>query len=400
MDKKKEKLLRVIKFGEVNLPTFSENKSKGWVNFGKDNLYPEYVINLKRTSPKHAAILKRKADMTAAKGFIETALNKEFIKNSFSKDSLDAIAFKAAYDLCLHNAFALQITWSIDKTSIAKIEYIDFRKVRVTTETLPQEKKGDLFKPSDIEYYWYSDNWKETNKCVPQLIQGFSKKYRGQIVNDIQQGSSTQLYVYMAYEPGCDFYTLPEYIAGESYIALDAEVAQYHLQNVKQGFSPSYIINFNTIPTDEEMDVIYKDLEKQYAGSANAGKVILTFSDGKERAPEINKIDLNASDERYRDLHEQIKENIFTIHSCSEALLGISTPGKLGGTQELVNSYTIFKEEVIAPKQKAIEEAFNKFAEINGAGEMKLEDYNPFKNLIEAVAPQNTNPNIIPDNNG
>ena len=385
--------MRILKLGEVNLPAFSENKSKGFISWGKDNNYPNYIINLKRTSPKHAAILKRKADMTASKGFIETTLNKEFIKNSFSKDSLDTVAFKAAFDLCLHNAFAIQVTWSIDKTSISKIEYIDISKIRVTTESLPQEKNSDFFKACDLEYFWYSDNWKDS-KCIPQLVQEFSTKYRGQIVNESIQGSSTQIFCYFGYEPGCDFYTLPEYIAGESYIALDAEIGQFHLQNVKNGFAPSYMINFNTIPTDEEMDAIYKDLEKQYAGSKNAGKVILTFSDGKERAPEINKIDLNASDERFRDLSDQIKENIFLIHSCSETILGGSTEGKLGGTQELINSYTIFIDEVIAPKQKVIEDFFNKCADINGAGEMKLEDYNPFKNVIDSVNPNNKNPNL------
>ena len=394
MSDKKTQKLKVFKFGEVNIPIFEENKSKGWINYGKDNLYPEYLVKLKRTSPKHSAILKRKADMTAGKGWIETALNKEFIANTFG-ESLDRVAYKAAYDLAIYGGFALHVTWSIDKTQIAKVEYCDFRKIRVSAEYLPIEKKdASFFKPQDIEYFWYSDDWSKTNKCIPQLIQGFSTKYRGQMSNDAQQGSSSQLYYFTEYEPGCDWYTLPDYIAGESYIALDGEIAQFHLQNVKNGFAPSYIMNFNTIPTDEEMDAIYRDLEKQYAGTANAGKVILTFSDGKERAPEIQKIDLNASDERYRDLHEQIKENIFITHSCSEAILGSSTPGKLGGTQELINSYTIFKEEVIAPKQKNIEECFNKLASINGAGEMKLNDYNPFVNIINSIAPQNTNPNI------
>lgn len=321
--------------------------------------------------------------MTAGKGWVETALNKTFIDNKFSKDSLDIIAYKSAYDLMIYGGFAVNVIWSIDKTSIAKIEYVDFRKVRISTEYLPQEKTGAIFKPMDLEYYWYCDDWSNTRKNTPQLIQGFSEKYRGQMVEDIAQGSPNQLYYFLEYEPGCDYYTLPDYISGVDYIELDGEIGQYHLQNVKNGFAPSFIINFSSIPTEEEMDSLYKDLEKQYAGTANAGKVILTFSDGKERAPEITKIDLNASDERFKSLHEQIKENIFIVHSCSEAILGISTPGKLGGTQEVINSYTIFKNEVIQPKQRNIEYVFNKFSSINSAGEMKLQDYNPFAGLLE-----------------
>ena len=127
MSDKKTQKLKVFKFGEVNLPIFEENKSKGWINYGKDNLYPEYLVKLKRTSPKHSAMQKRKADMTAGKGWIETALNKEFIANTFG-ESLDRVAYKAAYDLAIYGGFALHVTWSIDKTQIAKVEYCDFRK--------------------------------------------------------------------------------------------------------------------------------------------------------------------------------------------------------------------------------------------------------------------------------
>lgn len=393
MKDNKQKLLRVLQFGEVNLPIFSENNSKGWIDYGKDNLYGNYLIKLARTSNKHGAILKRKVDMTASKGFIETALNKEFIENP-NGENLDIIAFKCAYDLMIYGGYAINVIWSIDKTKIAKIEYVDFKNIRVSTKVLPQEKKGDIYKPTDMQYFWYSDDWSNLRKCAPQLVQGYSEKYRGQMQNEIIQGSPNQLFYFTEYMPGCDYYTLPDYIPGESYIALDSEVAQFHLQNVKQGFAPSYLVNFNTIPTDEEMDTIVRDMEKQYAGSANAGKVIFTFSDGKERAPTIEKIDMNASDERFRDLEEQITKNIFISHSCGEILLGGTTPGKLGGTQELINGYTIFKEEVIAPKQKEIEYAFNKFAKVNGVGEMKLEDYNPFKGIIQdTVKPINTQAN-------
>jgi hypothetical protein len=385
---KEKKILKIFNFGELTLPKFKEEVSKGWVTYGDKNLYPEYLVSLKRKSPKHGAILKRKADMIAGKGFIVNKFNEEFIDNSYCKYNLDEVAYMCAYDLVIYGGFALNVVWSIDKTQIAKIEYVDFRKVRISTEVLPQEKKGEFFKPADIEYFWYSDNWSNVNKYEPELIQGFSKKYRGQMQGDMVMGSPNQLMYVLEYEPGCDYYTLPDYIAAVDYIELDGEIAQFHLQNVKNGFAPSYIINFNSIPTEDEMDQLYRDMERQYAGTANAGKVILTFSDGKERAPEITKIDLNDSDERYRDLAEQIKENIFIAHSCSEAILGVSTPGKLGGTQEVINSYTIFKEEVIAPKQKKIEDAFNKLASINNIPDLELEDYNPFENLIMDVAPE------------
>jgi hypothetical protein len=50
-----------INFAESKIPIFKENKSKGFLTYGEDNAYPQMLINLYNSSPKHGAIVTQKA---------------------------------------------------------------------------------------------------------------------------------------------------------------------------------------------------------------------------------------------------------------------------------------------------------------------------------------------------
>ena len=57
-----------INFHDNVLPVFKENKAKGYVTFGADNLYPDFLIELFNKSPKHNAIVSSKASYVAGVG--------------------------------------------------------------------------------------------------------------------------------------------------------------------------------------------------------------------------------------------------------------------------------------------------------------------------------------------
>ena len=62
---------QVFKFerGQANIPRPIEkiNYSTKWVNFGENNLYPEFLIELYKISPLHSAIMNKKFDMAIGK---------------------------------------------------------------------------------------------------------------------------------------------------------------------------------------------------------------------------------------------------------------------------------------------------------------------------------------------
>jgi len=241
---------------------------------------------------------------------------------------------------------------------------------------------------------WYTLNKeraKERQKeYEAKLYQGFSSIYNGRLdANGVAAGSPNQLLVAKEYSKGSDWYAFPDYIQGLDYIQLDTDIIQYHSSSVKNGFSPSYIINFNTIPTEEEMVQAKKDLEKQYAGASNAGKIIMTFSDGKDRAPEMHKIETLDSDQRFIDLLALVSDGTFIAHQTPSALLSDKKAGQLGNVQEMRNAYAIWKEDYISSKQKMIERVLNKLAKYNGVVEkIEFVDYNVFAKLDAEAAKQ------------
>jgi hypothetical protein len=54
---------------ETDLPVIKEVRNKDWVEYGYDNLYPQYLQQLFNTSPTHQAIVKTKSLMIVGDGY-------------------------------------------------------------------------------------------------------------------------------------------------------------------------------------------------------------------------------------------------------------------------------------------------------------------------------------------
>jgi hypothetical protein len=360
--------MKVIEFAQVNIPVFSEVASRGrdWIDYGADNFYPTYLSNLKHSSAKHGAILNTKAQMTAGEGFITEANQVliDFLANKSGEEKINKIVKKVAVDLNIYGGFSLNVIWSKDREKIAQIEYLDFSKVRLAKKEKITDKTttADELRIKELDYYYVSPDWANYRRPenTPKKYQGFSAVYN--------KDEASQIYYTIIEEAGVDFYTLPDYIGAQKWINLDALIADFHLSSVENGFHPGLIINFATgIPTEEEMDDIYQKLQAKYAGSSNANKIILTWSNGAEQAPTITPISLNDTDERFKAITEVVDNNIFAGHGVTSPMLfGIREAGQLGGRNELREAYMIYLGREIRPKQIVIEDAFTQFTTING----------------------------------
>jgi hypothetical protein len=364
-----KKYFESFNFASVDIPTPSETISngRGWVSFGDDNLYPQFLISLSNRSSLHSSILKQKSMLIGGQGWSKLGLSAEalsFLKNVYNQDDLDQIVFKIAMDMELYGGFYLNIVWSKDRSRIAEINYVDPSKIRIAVSDRPE-------KYPQQENYWFCDDWNLSYKHQPVLYSGFSTSNKKEL--------SQILYV-KEYRPGTEFYARPEYEAGIRWIELEWEISNFHLNNVKNGFHPSMLINFPIgQPSSEESFEIVRRLKNQYSGSDMAGNVMVTFSDSKDTAATFEPINLNASDERFIMLNEQVREGILKAHRVTNpGLFGIETPGKLGSRNELLESLEIFTQQYVIPKQRIIEKTFNWLRKINGINdELRLNVYKP-----------------------
>lgn len=351
----------------IEAPEFKEVNNKDYILYGEGNDYPTILKDMMNQSAKHNSILVKKSNMTAGKGWdTQTPEQKKFVQNINGSETLTQIAYKNAYDLTLYGGFCSLVTWSKDRKSIARIQYMDWANVRRVKE-LDDDSEVAKKQAEGIEFFLVSSDWSQERKerYKPKLVQGFSTEYNEE---------ATQLVWVPMYRPGTqDTYPLPDYQAASTYIALDTEVSSWHLNNVKNGFAPSMMINMVGVPSDEEMKQFQRKLEGQYAGSGNAGRIMLTVSEDAEQVPVITPLTLNDSDERYKDLENQIMENIIIGHRASFPAVGMQTAGKLGTSNEILEAELQFQKNVIDNYQFLIEETYNRIMNFNNVeGEIKL----------------------------
>jgi hypothetical protein len=164
------------------------------------------------------------------------------------------------------------------------------------------------------------------------------------------------------YQPGLTYYPIPDWSAGQRSIEIDIEIKNFHMNNLRQGMVPSLWINYNNgIPGEDEQRILVRALESQYGGTDNAGQAIVSFNESKEQSPDIVQIPRNDHDSYYQSLYEDISRSILSSHRVSSAeLFGISTPGKLGSRNEIIDHSEYFRKMVIMPMQDEILPVFNK----------------------------------------
>ena len=346
--------IKIMNFAkDQELPVFKESRNGLWIEYGDNNLYPQYLLDVYHNkSNKHKAIINKKVMMTTGNG-IQDALTpelKSFLTNTWSSYDVEELAIKINYDLEIYGGFSLQVRWNIDATKVVALDYIPFQKVRLSTN----DEKVLISKD------W---NYVRKNENKPEEYQKFNPK--------MAHKYPTQIFHYLTDTVGQEYYPIPYYSSTLNWIELDWEISNFHLSSVRNGFMPGFILNFATgIPTAEEMEMAYREFERKYTGSENAGKFILTFSEGADGKPELMPIPLNDSDERFIMLHKEMKEEIFVGHSVTSPMLfGIRTEGQLGGKDELLEALAIFQSTYIRYKQELIAKQLNKIAKFAGVTE-------------------------------
>ena len=336
-----------INLETTTAPIIQEVRGRDYIEYGTEdwrNLYPQFLIDLYYNSSTHAAIINATSEMIAGEDLIctdeETNLDafvklKKFMRNANSKESLHQLIKKVSFDFKLQGAYAIHVVWNRERTEIAEIYHVPVERVRA----------GRPNEFGKVDTYFISADWANTRTNKPYPIAAFDTKDRT---------SASQLIYTGAYSPNMDVYHTPDYIAANNWALVDQRVAEFHLNNIENGFSGSYFISFaNGVPTQEERFQIEQSLTEKFTGAKNSGKFILTFSDDRTRTPEITPISVSDADKQYLALQELLVQNILTGHRVtSKTLMGIdSTNGFSSNTDELINAANFYLNTVVRPFQ-------------------------------------------------
>jgi len=365
MAKKTNKIppLMQVYLDQQTAPHISESAADNWVQYGTGaykNQYPQFIIDLYNSSPTHAAVVNATSAMIAGDNIVvddgaEDNLDayvklKKFLAQANRKETLHEVLKKISFDLKLQGGFALNIIWSQDRTTISEIYHVPVERVRC----------GKLNEWGQVDEYWLSADWSKYRQTgyIPKPVAAF---------NPSDRSKPSQLLYKGMYSPGMEIYHTPDYQAGTNWCLTDQLISEFHLSNIRNGFSPNFWINFNNgIPTEEERYELEKKIQQKFTGASNAGKFVLTFSDDKSREPTLQPISLSDADKQYEVLNKLVIQNIMIAHRVtSPMLLGVKTEGQLGGRTELLDAYELYHNTVISPFQDVILKCIRHILDIN-----------------------------------
>jgi hypothetical protein len=325
-------LLR-INFTESKLPKFKENKNKGIVTYGEKNDFPDTLLEFYNRSPKHGAIVRQKARFVAGEETLVDG-NPSAVKvidyvNPY--EGIQEFKNKLALDYELFNGFAYEVHYN-KVGQVSALYHVDFSNVRTL----------------DHDVYMYAEDWKKAKQEDINHYAPFNPKKA--------QPMEVQLYYFREYAPALGVYPLPPYQHCLQYIEIDVEIANFHNNNIRNGFANGTLVQlFKGQPTEEIAYNFERKFKQKTTGTDNAGGVLIQFNEMNEKSAEIAHLQPSDMDKQFLQLNETVQDEIFIGHNFPKILLGYATEGALGQRNEMIEAYELFHKSYVNKRQVKVD---------------------------------------------
>lgn len=360
-----------IKFWRVEIderhkiPDMRLRTSTKFFPYGEKNAYPDYLVQLFNRSATHAAIIKHKIKFICGDGFQAKqapstdleAIIKGFIDApNKTGEHLNDILKKVDTDYEIFNGFALEVIWNPVAKKVIAVYHKPFDSLRVATN-----------EDATMEGVYHSRMWTQQQSLKRYGVNSWSLlPMDAEFIpffnpETVSETCAKQILYFREYTAQMRPYPFPEYIACNTDIEADIEIANFDLNNVKTGFAAGTMLTFfGAEPTKEEMAELDRQIKGKMAGTDNAGQMLLNFVMEGATEPKLQRFTPDQIAEQYIALKKRVMDSVFIGHQVNNPMLfGIQVEGKLGGRTELVEAYEQFFNDYVSPRQQTIERAFN-----------------------------------------
>ena len=334
-DIKNSENIHIVSLSDYTTPKVVETRGSDWVGYGEDNDYFDYLISLSNSSPTNSSIINGMVDIIYGGGLDAKNKNRkpdeyaQFL-SIFKREDV----YRTLADLKLMGNACMQVVYSKDKTKITAVKHFPVETLRATKADENGVVKG----------YAYSNDWanlkpREELDIIPAFGYGGAK-------------DAVEILYIKPYRSGFFYYSPVDYQGSLPYCEMEGEISNFHINNIKNGFSPSYLINFNNgVPDERTQKTIERQVINKYSGSSNAGTAIIAFNDDKEQAATIDAVQLSDADKQYQFISDESMRKIMLGHRVtSPMLLGIKDNSGLGNNaDEIKTAFKLFEATVINP---------------------------------------------------
>lgn len=315
---------------EIPQPTISQ-RSDGWLAWGKDNKYPCYLFYLYEHSSQFSSIASSMKDYILGDEVINNT-NLSIINRK--GETFNDLLEKITLDYIIFGGFAFQVVRN-KLGGIAELNYLDFRTVRTN---------------EDEDKVYVNKSWKyDIAKRRTQ-----TKVYERFLKGTKQPNS---IYYYKGHITR-EEYPVPMYMAAITSLEISTQIANYHLSNILNNFTPSAVINFNSGSnlSEDVMQEAEDKIYEKFSGTSNAGRIIISFNDSKDNATTIERLQDDGLDNKYQNLATSVKADIYSAFRINECLVGLNKETGFSKT-EFSEAFTLYNKTVIRPIQQDLIDA-------------------------------------------
>jgi hypothetical protein len=349
--------------GNLSLPFVDVRyTTQGYIRFGSDNLFPQYMNQMYYMSPLHGAIVDFKTNATIGGGYtfdeskltdMEKVVLYAFGKKIGFKDTIKVVT----KDVILHGRVYFTIELKNGKTH--NVKRIAPEKVRINqAKTL----------------YAVNEDWQYGLQITTY------EPYHPECKD------GTYLYVYEQKSVGQDYYPLPQYTSALNFAFLSGELSYLQKSNIQNSIFPSFAMMFPKKPQGPEEMQLIKDTVNKLKGAENAGKAVAFFANNKESLPDLVNVPTNSNDELFRGVSELNTEQICFAHTIDPILLGVRTSGALGSGSDIKQAYVIFEKNTIIPLRETVTDIMNGLLKVVGIdAKVEITNYQIVNETITSV---------------
>lgn len=335
-------------YAESNIisPKEKQYTGKEYVEWGDGNLYPEFLQALYDNVPTLKSIIDGCVDYTVGNNITILPLNDSLAPGTMNVkgDTIAEQVRDVAGDCFQAGGLALQVIRN-GFGGIAEVHYTDIGFLR-------SNKENTVF--------YYSENWNKGGRKDVVVYPAFIPNLDWNALSDEERNrhASSILYVKRSNKRT---YPVPCYAAAVKACEIERCIDDFHLNAINNGFTGSYIINFNNgVPDDNIKEEIEDSFNEKFSGHENAGRIGFSWNPNKESATTIEKVEVEDFGEKYKSLESNSRQKIFTAFRANPNLFGIPTESLGFSSEEYESAFRLFNRTMIRPVQMMIADAYDK----------------------------------------
>ena len=331
-----------------------------FIAWGTDNQYPGYLFSLYEDCATLQSIINGTVDFVCGN---EITCNLPIFEKTVNKngDTILDIIQRISTDYLIFGGFALQVIRNAIG-EITELYWVDFTKIR-------SDRKNEVF--------FYSEDWCKSYGRVKYIV--YPK------FNEVDSNPSSIFY-YKGNKTRSTYPT-PLYNAAITSCELEKKINEFHLNEISNNFLTSKIINFNSgVPDDDLKNEIERNLNEKFAGSENAGRILISFNANKDSETTVTDLPMDDFADRYEALHKRSRDQIFTAFRATPNLFGLMTETTGFNEQEFFEAFKLYNRTAVRPIQQIITKSFDKILGFEGSITIKpfnLEDENKEEKEVE-----------------